>query len=143
MGITIYKKKMKQTMMNLNKGRHGGRRSNSGRKRIHSKGVAHTKREKISPHTPLHINFKYQAFIRTPGMLKNLEQAIQNASEFDFNVSHFTIQHNHIHIIAETKNNKSLDSETISERLNSNRTLSSACLENTKRGAECARIRES
>lgn len=48
-------------------------------------------------------------FIRTPGMLKNLETAINNASEFDFNVTHFTIQSNHIHLIAETKINKSLE----------------------------------
>lgn len=100
---------MKQTAMNLNKGRHGGRRENSGRKRIHSVGVSHKGRQKVTAHTPLHINFKYKAFIRTPGMLKNLEQAIQNASEFGFTVTHFTIQHNHIHLIAETKNNKSLE----------------------------------
>src|SRR6476620_8884576 len=99
---------MKQQSLNLFKGRHGGRRPNSGRKRMKSKGVAHRKRESISSHTPLHINFKYSAFIQTDAFLESLQIACYNALFFDFEVCYFTIQSNHVHLIAEAKNRNAL-----------------------------------
>lgn len=100
----------KQLGLNLSLGTHGGRRNNSGRIRIHSSGVSHRKREKVKASTPLHINFKYQAYIRTNMMLNVLEKAVQNAASFGLNITHFTLQSNHVHFIAEAKNNSQLTS---------------------------------
>lgn len=99
---------MKQLDLNLYKGSHGGRRPGSGRKRIHSKGVSHRKREKVTRHTPLHINFKYRMYIRTESFMMHSERAIESAENHGMKVSLFTIQSNHIHLIAEVNNNISL-----------------------------------
>ena len=99
---------MKQIDINLYKGTHGGRRPNSGRKRLHSPGVSHSERQKITRHTPLHINFKYKVFIRNLSMIEILERACLNASKYEFRVTHYTIQTNHIHLIAEAENNEVL-----------------------------------
>lgn len=98
----------KQLALNLYQGYHGGRRPNAGRKRIHSKGVAHRTREKVTPHTPVHINFKYRTFIQTIRILDILHLAFQNTLKYEFKVTHYALQSNHIHIIAEVKDNQSL-----------------------------------
>ena len=49
----------KQLQLNLFKGTRGGRRPGAGRKRIHSQGVSHLKRETVTRRTPQHINFKF------------------------------------------------------------------------------------
>lgn len=100
----------KQLELNIYQGKHGGRRPFAGRSRQHSKGVSHATREKVKATTPLHINFKYRAFIRTEGILKVLELSIANASKLQFSVTHFTLQSNHIHLIAEAGDNKILSS---------------------------------
>lgn len=99
---------MKQQELNLYCGRHGGVRSGSGRPRKHSKGVSHSRRESVTRNTPLHINFKYSAFIQTDAVLKSLQMGFYNALNFDFEVCYYTIQSNHIHIIAEAKNRNAL-----------------------------------
>lgn len=99
---------MKQQELDLYKGRRGGPRPGAGRPRKKSKGVAHVRREFVTPHTPLHINFKYSAFIQTDNVLKSLEIACYNALSFDFEVCYYTIQSNHIHLIAEAKDRTAL-----------------------------------
>ncbi len=94
--------------MNICKGFNGGPRPGAGRPRKHSKGVSHSQREKITSRTPLHINFKYNAYVRTPKMMDIISRAIHNCAKHDFNVTHFSLQSNHIHLIAETKNNSTL-----------------------------------
>lgn len=99
-----------QLRFNLNKDKHGGRRTGSGRKRIHSKGVAHRVREKISLRTPMHINFRYKTSIRNKECLRLLKSAIINARRMGLKVIHFSLQHNHIHLIVEADNNTLLTS---------------------------------
>lgn len=96
--------------MNISKGHNGGPRLGAGRPRKHSKGVSHSAREIVTNRTPLHINFKYNAYVRTPKMMDILIRAVSNCSEHDFHVTHFTVQSNHIHLIAETMNNATLSS---------------------------------
>jgi REP element-mobilizing transposase RayT len=96
---------MKQIKMNIYKGQRGGRRPGSGRKRIHSKGVSHRIREKISKRTPLHINFKFRIPIKNKVALKLLKRAIVNGRGHGLRVLHFSLQHNHIHLIIEADNN--------------------------------------
>lgn len=100
--------KSKQLKLDLYKGRWGGRRPGSGRKRIHSKGVAHRVREIVSARTPLHINFKYRTQIKNKFCLKLLKKAIMNARSKGLRIVHFSLQSNHIHLIIEAENNEIL-----------------------------------
>ena len=99
---------MKQLGMNLYKGTLGGWRKNAGRPRIKSAGVSHRKRPHVSANTPLHINFKYTTFIQTEQVLGIIETACYNALKFEFEVCYYSVQSNHIHLIAETKDTESL-----------------------------------
>lgn len=98
----------KQMVLNLFRGGRGGRRPGSGRKRIHSKGVSHKKREAVNQKTPLHINFRYKTHIRNKDSLRLLKRAIINARAKGLRVIHFSMQSNHIHIIVESSENKTL-----------------------------------
>lgn len=94
-----------QTKMKLSGGRWGGLRVNAGRRRIHSKGVGHVIREKVSHREPLHINFKYRIPVRNKDTLKLLKRSIQNARKHGLNVIQYSFQHNHVHLILEAKSN--------------------------------------
>lgn len=89
---------------------HGGHRKNSGRKRIHSKGVAHRTRETVRPYTPLHINFKFKTQIKKKSSLRILKRALFNARRKGLRIVHFSMQSNHIHLIVEAANNNILTS---------------------------------
>lgn len=96
---------MKQLKLNIYKGQHGGRRQGSGRKRLHSKGVSHRSREKVTRRTPLHINFKYRTEIKNKATLNILKRAILNGRSHGLRILHFSLQHNHVHLIVEADNN--------------------------------------
>lgn len=100
--------KSKQLKLNLYKGKWGGRRPGSGRKQLHSKGVAHRTREEVRPRTPLHINFKFRASIRNKNCLRLLKRAIINARSHGLRIIHYSLQSNHIHLIVESENNEVL-----------------------------------
>ncbi len=100
--------KTKQLALNLSKGQRGGRRPGSGRKRIKSKGVAHREREEVSTRTPMHINFKYKAYIKNKRGLKLLKKAVMNARSHGLRIIHFSLQSNHIHLIVESESNEIL-----------------------------------
>lgn len=99
---------MKQLKLNIYKGKKGGRRPDCGRKRIHSKGVAHRVREKVSVRTSLHINFKFKAHIRTKQCLKLLKRAILNSRKHGLRIMQFSLRSNHIHLIVEAETNEIL-----------------------------------
>lgn len=99
---------MKQIKLNLFKGKKGGRRPGSGRKRIHSKGVAHRNRETVNHRTPVHINFKYKTYIRNKTCLKLLKKAILNSRKHGLRIIHFSLQSNHVHLIVEAETNQIL-----------------------------------
>lgn len=86
----------------------GGRRLGSGRKRVHSRGVAHRIREKVTHRTPLHVNFKYRTTIKNKTSLKILKRAIINARALGLRVIHFSMQSNHMHFILEADSNEIL-----------------------------------
>jgi REP element-mobilizing transposase RayT len=99
---------MRQLKMSLNGRNHGGLREGSGRRRIHSKGVAHRVREKVNKSSPLHINFKFKTYIRNKTCLRILKRAIVNARSYGLRIVHFSMQSNHIHFIIEADNNEIL-----------------------------------
>jgi REP element-mobilizing transposase RayT len=94
-----------QLRLNIYKGKRGGRRSGAGRKRIHSKGVAHRTRETVITRHALHINFKMNTSIRNKRCLKILKRAIKNSRSMGLSIAHFSLQSNHLHLIVEAKNN--------------------------------------
>lgn len=98
----------KQFSLNLHRGTRGGRRPGSGRKRIHSKGVAHRCREKVTLKTPLHINFKYRLHIRNKEKLRLLKRAILNSQRHGLKVLHYALQSNHVHLLIEATDSKTL-----------------------------------
>jgi REP element-mobilizing transposase RayT len=98
----------KQQQLNLYKGSRGGTRPGAGRKRIHSKGVSHVKRETVTKRTPQHINFKFNCRIRNKDCLRLLKRSIQNAQKMGLKVIHFSLQSNHVHLITEADNNEIL-----------------------------------
>ena len=95
----------KQLNLNIYKGSRGGRRPGAGRKRIHSKGVAHREREKVQMRHGLHVNFKYRTSIRHKKGLSLLKRAILNARKMGLRVIHYSLQSNHIHLILEAQDN--------------------------------------
>lgn len=97
-----------QLRLNIYKGKRGGRRPGSGRKRIHSKGIAHRTREKITFKTPLHINFKFKTSIRNKQNLRLLKRAIMNARSHGLKIIHYSLQSNHVHLIVEAPHNSIL-----------------------------------
>jgi len=97
--------RMKQLKLNIYKGTHGGRRPGSGRKRLHSEGVAHRRREKVTHRTPVHINFKVKTQVRNKRCLKILKRAILNARRQGLRIIHFALESNHVHLIIEAIDN--------------------------------------
>lgn len=99
---------MRQLNLNLNRGKHGGRRTGSGRKRLHSQGVAHRTRDNVSPRTPCHVNFRFRCNIRNKFALRLLKRAIVRARLTGLRIVHFSLQSNHIHLIIEPVSNEIL-----------------------------------
>jgi hypothetical protein len=99
----------KQMSLNLHRGTWGGRRPNSGKKRIHSKGVAHRTRESVNQRQPLHVNFKYRVSIRNKEVLKILKRALLNSRTKGLRILHYSVQSNHMHFIIEADNNRILE----------------------------------
>lgn len=98
---------MKQ--LDLNVSSWGGRRKGSGKRRIHSKGVSHRKREKVTRHTPTHVNMKYKASIKNKNFLRILKKAILNSRKKGLRIIHYSVQSNHVHFIIEADNNQLLE----------------------------------
>jgi REP element-mobilizing transposase RayT len=104
----------KQLKLNLYKGMRGGRRPGAGRKRLHSKGVAHRKRETVNFRHALHVNFKFRTTIRNKFSLGVLRKAIIKARFHGLRIIHFSMQSNHIHLILEAH-----DTEILSKGMRS------------------------
>jgi REP element-mobilizing transposase RayT len=98
----------KQLELNIYQGSRGGRRPGAGRKRLHSKGVAHRSREKVKLSSPLHINFKVKLLVRNKVGIRVLKRAIRNAQAHGLGILHFSLQSNHVHLIVEAKSNELL-----------------------------------
>ena len=86
----------------------GGKRPGSGRKRIHSPGVAHRIRETLNRRTPLHINFRYRTHIRNKTTFRLLKRAILNGRRKGLRIIHYSFQKNHVHLIVEADSNQVL-----------------------------------
>lgn len=88
----------------------GGLRLGSGR--INRSGtVNHMTRTKITLKNPLHLTLKLKSklpTLRQRTLFKEFKKSIHNAQRFGLYVIHFSIQYNHIHLIAEAKSNDAI-----------------------------------
>lgn len=98
----------KQTELNIFKGQRRGCRLGAGRKRKHSRDVAHRVRDRALQGHAIHVNFKYKTIIRHKRGLQILKRAIMNARAKGLKIVHFSMQTNHIHLILEARDNATL-----------------------------------
>ena len=92
---------------------HGGKRRGAGRKKRLASEPVHSKRGAINARTPIHITLKLverMPNLRSPSFLRRFNHAVRSAKEFGLRVQHFTIESNHIHMIAECNSGEELAS---------------------------------
>lgn len=53
----------------------------------------------------MHINFKYRLPVKNKECLRLLKRAILNSRRWGLRVIHFSLQHNHVHLIVEAESN--------------------------------------
>jgi REP element-mobilizing transposase RayT len=76
---------------------HGGARKGAGRKpKADRAGVAHRQRSALATRHPAHVTLKLR-----PGLRPLRRQAERGKDRFGFRLAHFTIQNDHLHLIAE------------------------------------------
>lgn len=90
----------------------GGRRRKAGRPK-RKQGVAHAARERVTRHDPRLVTVKLASGL--PSLLtRTIERLItariRAAQKSDFRIVHYTIQSNHLHLIIEADDSKSLAS---------------------------------
>jgi REP element-mobilizing transposase RayT len=91
----------------------GGARPGAGRPCKADAGVSHDARAKLSCHHPVHITLRVRDHVwnlRSQRSLRVFEQAVTAAhkSRSDFAVVHFSLQGNHLHLIVEAADRRSL-----------------------------------
>ncbi len=93
--------------------RVGGKRRGAGRKPNGRRaGVSHLKRAALASRYPVHVNVKVVegvGSLRTVRAREVIVEAIRAANErFGFRVVHYSIQSNHIHLLVEAKDRRSV-----------------------------------
>lgn len=91
----------------------GGKRAGAGRKPKGERAlVTHTKREAMSWHTPALVTMRLVArlpTLRDPTPLALLNAAFAGATgRLGFQIAHFSVQSNHLHLIVEARNEYAL-----------------------------------
>lgn len=82
---------------------------NAGRPAIFDKGIRHTSREEIRGPRPLHLTIKLiRVDIQNKSILKALRHAIIRARLQGLRIIHYSLEHDHIHLYAESSDNKIL-----------------------------------
>jgi REP element-mobilizing transposase RayT len=96
--------------------RRGGARPGAGRKRHgRQRCVPHTPRERVSRHHPVHVTVRVcdgLPSLRRPALLNVLKTAFSRSNEraeiHGLRVVHFALQSNHLHLIVEVLDQRSL-----------------------------------
>jgi REP element-mobilizing transposase RayT len=115
--------------------RRGGARAGAGRPKSAHSGVPHRARPSLSRHHPLHITLRVEKAapsLRGAKTFRAIKAALaQGRERFGFRLVHYSVQGNHIHLIAEANDRTALtrgvQALTIRLALSVNRT-------NTRRG---------
>jgi REP element-mobilizing transposase RayT len=91
--------------------RHGGVRNGAGRPKKKGDFPRHSARPKVLGRTPLHITIKLMpnlSSLRTGTILQAFAHAVKAAANHGLRIQHFSLQINHVHLIAEAENNRAL-----------------------------------
>jgi REP element-mobilizing transposase RayT len=91
----------------------GGRRRGAGRKPNGEKaGVSHLHRAALAAHTPVHVTLRVRAglpSLRRRGVFRRVHRALVEGRErFGFRLCQYSVQGNHIHVIAEASDRRAL-----------------------------------
>jgi putative transposase len=91
----------------------GGARAGAGRPpKGTSAGVSHLRRPSLSQHHPLHITLRLTSglpSLRTQALFVAVRRALaQGQQRFGFRLAHFSVQSNHLHLIAEASDRRAL-----------------------------------
>ncbi len=91
----------------------GGKRRGAGSKPKGGKaGVSHAKRPKLAPRFPVHVTVKLTQglpSLRTKAGLRVVRSALAEASaRFEFRAVEYSVQTNHVHVIAESSDERML-----------------------------------
>src|SRR5438105_11555604 len=102
---------MKQLEMELRT--WGGKRDGAGRPPNGSKaGVSHLRRPELASRHPVHVTLRLiqgVGYLRTQVRTRIIEEALTEAKErFGMRVIHYSIQGNHLHLIAEAEDERAL-----------------------------------
>jgi REP element-mobilizing transposase RayT len=91
--------------------KHGGLRKGAGRPK--SEFLSHSAREKLTGIHPLHITFKIKSGLpnlRQKKFYQAFRKSVLKAHKKGLNLLHFSILSNHVHMIVEIQDNKTLHS---------------------------------
>jgi REP element-mobilizing transposase RayT len=90
----------------------GGRRVGAGRPRRSYPGNPHRARPPLKAAVPLHVTLRLVRGVeslRAPKLWKAVEQAMrEGASRFETRVVHFSVMSNHVHMLVESRDRRSL-----------------------------------
>ncbi len=88
----------------------GGKRKNAGRPNKSGR-INHMKRPKIKASTPLHLTWRLKndlVNLRCDEVQAAFQKAAQKAKKLELRLLHYSLQHDHIHLIAEANGNQAL-----------------------------------
>jgi putative transposase len=91
----------------------GGARKGAGRPPTAERaGVSHLRRPSQSRHHPLHVTLRVRRGVRSlreHALFRVVRQALSNGkSQFGFSLVHFSVQRDHLHLIAEASDRRAL-----------------------------------
>ncbi|HLE11399.1 MAG: hypothetical protein A2504_17270 [Bdellovibrionales bacterium RIFOXYD12_FULL_39_22] len=91
---------------------HGGSRIGSGRPKS-SKFISHVERPRIKRNMAIHVNLHLKETLtsinlRTKDFFKLFRQAVKSARRRGLRIVHYSLMHNHLHLIVEAASNKEL-----------------------------------
>ncbi|HLE13093.1 MAG: hypothetical protein A2504_12410 [Bdellovibrionales bacterium RIFOXYD12_FULL_39_22] len=91
---------------------HGGSRIGSGRPKS-SKFISHVERPRIKRNMAIHVNLHLKESLtsinlRTKDFFKLFRQAVKTARRRGLRIVHYSLMHNHLHLIIEAANNEEL-----------------------------------
>ena len=110
---TVYDRDMTQMLLKFPAARTwGGRRARAGRKCSERPSVPHRSREDFPGRFPAHVTLKVRSglpSLRSVRLVRELERSFREASERGtFRLAHYSIQHDHVHLIVEASDRHTL-----------------------------------
>src|SRR5262245_11117310 len=90
----------------------GGARPGAGRPLKPGAGVPHLRRGSLSPHHPVHATLRVRVGVPNlvrQNVMRVIESALRAARDrFGMRIVHYSVQHNHLHLIAEADDARAL-----------------------------------